>query len=301
MAEYMAVSDATKNGRFAVPAQEKLSQTEQYLAYVTGLGIALAMIGFIFKALGTVDSDVSTSLLLIGLAVIIVGIGAWLTLLRPWEKFDDLKTPYYTGHEEPAPAGEKAEAAVAEALTAAPAVAEKLAARAETDDLTLIEGIGPRSAAALKEAGIATFAQLADQTPAELAQILKERKVRLVGPTDTWPQQARIAATGDLTALENLRDRIKRDVAEDDLTLIEGIGPKSAAALNEAGITTFAQIATMTPEALEKAIKDRKVRLVGSAATWPQQAALAAAGDLSALEALQASLKGGRPQTGGKA
>ena len=292
MAEYIAVSDPTKNGRFAVPAQEELSQTEQYLAYVTGLGIALAMIGFILKALGTVDSDVSTSLLLIGLAVIIVGIGAWLTLLHPWEKFDDLKTPYYTGHEAHAPAGEKV--AVAEALKAAPAVAEKPAARAETDDMTMIEGIGPKSAAALKEAGIATFAQLADKTPAELAQILKERKVRLVGTTDTWPQQARIAATGDLTALENLRDRIKRDVAEDDLTLIEGIGPKSAAALREAGITTFAQIAAMTPEALEKAIKDRKVRLVGGAATWPQQAALAAAGDLSALEALQASLKGGR-------
>ena len=59
----------------------------------------------------------------------------------------------------------------------------------------------------------------------------------------------------------------------DDLTLIEGIGPKSAAALNDAGITTYAQVAAMQPDALEDAIKSRKVRLVAGQAAKRARAA----------------------------
>jgi predicted flap endonuclease-1-like 5' DNA nuclease len=130
-------------------------------------------------------------------------------------------------------------------------------------------------------------------TPEQLEQILSERGVRLVGSTATWPEQARLAAAGDLTALAGQQARIKGGVVEDDLTLIEGIGPKSAAALREAGITTFAQIAAMTPEQLEQIVRERGVRLVGSTASWPEQARLAAAGNLSELEALKARLRGG--------
>ena len=320
-----------------MPAQEKLSQTEQYLAYTAGVGILIAIAALILIGLGTFDSnDVPVSLLLIGLALIVIGIGGWLIMLRPWEKFDDLKTPYYTGHEEHA--AEKAGDAEAHAV-AAPVVAEaaapvaaakpveakpvKAAAPVEAaakpveakpvkaappveaaapapavaavaaDDLTLIEGIGPKSAEALKAAGITTFAQVAKMSPEELEKIVKDKKVRLVGTTEHWPRQAEIAATGDLTALEGYRKRVKGETVADDLTLIEGIGPKSAEALKAAGITTFAQMAKMSPADLEKAVKDRKVRLVGSAESWPMQAEVAAKGDLSALEALQARLKGG--------
>ncbi len=314
-----------------MPAQEKLSQTEQYLAYTAGVGILIAIVALILIGLGTFDSnDVPVSLLLIGLALIVIGIGGWLIMLRPWEKFDDLKTPYYTGHEEHT--AEKAGDAEAHAV-AAPVVAEAAApvavkpvkaappveaaakpieakpvkaaspveaaapapavAAVAADDLTLIEGIGPKSAEALKAAGITTFAQVAKMSPEELEKIVKEKKVRLVGTTEHWPRQAEIAATGDLTALEGYRKRVKGETVADDLTLIEGIGPKSAEALKAAGITTFAQMAKMSPADLEKAVKDRKVRLVGSAESWPMQAEVAAKGDLSALEALQARLKGG--------
>ncbi len=338
-----------------MPAQEKLSQTEQYLAYTAGVGILIAIAALILIGLGTFDSnDVPVSLLLIGLALIVIGIGGWLIMLRPWEKFDDLKTPYYTGHEEHA--AEKAGDAEAHAV-AAPVVAEAAApvaaakpveakpvtaagpvqaaakpvkakpakaappveaaakpveakpvkaappveaavpapavAAVAADDLTLIEGIGPKSAEALKAAGITTFAQVAKMSPEELEKIVKDKKVRLVGTTEHWPRQAEIAATGDLTALEGYRKRVKGETVADDLTLIEGIGPKSAEALKAAGITTFAQMAKMSPAELEKAVKDRKVRLVGSAESWPMQAEVAAKGDLSALEALQARLKGG--------
>jgi predicted flap endonuclease-1-like 5' DNA nuclease len=281
-----------------MPAQEKLSQTEQYLAYTAGIGIVIAIASLILIGLGTLSSNNGVGLLLVGLALLVIGIGGWLILLRPWEKFDDLKTPYFTGHEEHAAAPVTPVKPVeVEPVKAAPpveaAAPSPKAAEAAADDLTLLEGVGPKSAEALQAAGITTFAQVAKLSPAELEKAVKDRKVRLVGSAEHWPHQAEIAATGDLTALEEYQRRLKGETVADDLTLIEGIGPKSAEALQAAGITTFAQMAKLSPEDLEKAVKDRKVRLVGSTETWPMQAELAAKGDLSALEALQARIKGG--------
>lgn len=288
-----------------MPAQEKLNRDDQIVAYVAGLGITIVIIAFILMGLGTVDSgDAVTFGVIPGIALIIISIGYWFYQVKPWSKFDDLTTPAFTGHakrEEEAPTKE-AEPEV-KAAAEAPAKAEKPVAKkpaakaptAEPDDLTLIEGIGRKSAEALAAAGITTFAQVAATSPEDLAKAIKDQKVRLVGSTDTWPEQARVAAGGDLTALEDLQARIKgvTEPAEDDLTLIEGIGPKSAEALKKAGLKTFAQVAKMPPEDLAKAIKDQKVRLVGSTETWPMQAELAAAGKLSELENLQSRIKGG--------
>jgi predicted flap endonuclease-1-like 5' DNA nuclease len=254
------------------------------------------MAALILIGLGTISNNNGAGLLLVGLALIVIGIGGWLIMLRPWEKFDDLKTPYYTGHEAHAAAPVEAAApAAAEPIEAAPPVEAAAPApkTAQADDLTAIEGIGPKSAEALSAAGITTFAQVAKLSPAELEKIIKDQKVRLVSSAEHWPRQAEIAATGDLTALEDYRRRLKGETVADELTLIEGIGPKSAEALKAAGITTFAQVAKLSPAELEKAIKDQKVRLVGSTETWPMQAELAAKGDLSALEALQARIKSG--------
>ncbi|MEW6580015.1 MAG: helix-hairpin-helix domain-containing protein [Chloroflexota bacterium] len=210
-----------------MPAQEKLTPTEQNFAYLIGLGIAITIVALLLIGLGTIDNaDITTSLLIVGIALIVLGVGGWLIMVRPWERFDDLKTPHYAGHDTHAPAEE-----------AAPIAKAKAAPVAEV------------KAAPVTEAKAA---------PAEEA-----------APAPAAP------------------------AAPDDLTLIEGIGPKSAAALNESGITTFAQVAAMTAEQLEQAVKERGVRLVGNAANWPKQAALAAAGDFAALAELQAKLKGG--------
>ncbi len=84
--------------------------------------------------------------------------------------------------------------------------------------------------------------------------------------------------------------------APDDLKRVEGIGPKIASVLQEAGITTFAQLADADVSRLEQILHDADPRLLRLAkpSTWPEQAALAAAGDWEALEALQNALKGGR-------
>ena len=79
----------------------------------------------------------------------------------------------------------------------------------------------------------------------------------------------------------------------DDLKRVEGIGPKFSEVLNQAGITTFAQLAGTGVERLKQIIQEAGLRLADPT-TWPEQARLAAAGDWDALDALQGKLKGGR-------
>ncbi len=80
----------------------------------------------------------------------------------------------------------------------------------------------------------------------------------------------------------------------DDLTKIEGIGPKIAATFQGAGINTFEQLAAADVERLQEILDNAGIRL-GNPATWPEQARLAAAGAWKALETLQDELDGGRP------
>jgi hypothetical protein len=84
--------------------------------------------------------------------------------------------------------------------------------------------------------------------------------------------------------------------APDDLVIIEGIGPKIASVLAEAGITTFAQLAQTEVSRLEEILQAANLRLADPA-SWGEQARLAAAGDFDGLNALQNRLKGGRDIT----
>ncbi len=82
----------------------------------------------------------------------------------------------------------------------------------------------------------------------------------------------------------------------DDLKRIEGIGPKIAAVLREAGIVTFAQLAASDAGRIRQVLRAGGVR-IAFPETWPEQAGLAAAGEWEMLKALQAELKGGRRVT----
>ncbi|MBO9369218.1 MAG: DUF4332 domain-containing protein [Chloroflexi bacterium] len=76
------------------------------------------------------------------------------------------------------------------------------------DDLTIIEGIGPKVASILKEAGITTFAQLASSDPTHLEAILRAAKLQMMDPRG-WIEQARLAAQGDWEGLKKLQDELK--------------------------------------------------------------------------------------------
>lgn len=81
--------------------------------------------------------------------------------------------------------------------------------------------------------------------------------------------------------------------SHDDLKMVEGIGPKVAALLNENGVHTFAQLAAADAQKLNSVLSAAGYGYM-DATSWVEQAALAAKGDLAGLKALQETLKGGR-------
>lgn len=81
----------------------------------------------------------------------------------------------------------------------------------------------------------------------------------------------------------------------DDLTTIEGIGPKIAGLLHAAGITTFAQLAQAEVSRLDQILNEAGAGFqMAKPDTWPEQAKLAAEGKWDELKILQQSLLGGR-------
>ncbi|WP_286174594.1 DUF4332 domain-containing protein [Cytophaga sp. FL35] len=69
-----------------------------------------------------------------------------------------------------------------------------------------IEGIGPKIAETLAEAGIDTFAELAKTDAAKVAEIIAD--VRGNHVTDTWPAQAKLAAEGKWDELKKWQDEL---------------------------------------------------------------------------------------------
>ena len=114
------------------------------------------------------------------------------------EKPAAVETP--KAEEAPAPAPEKKKAAP-----------KKEAAKA--DDLTKIEGIGPKGAEALVNAGVDSFEKLSKSKPEAIKEILTEASSRMahLDPT-SWPKQAKMAADGDWDKLKDWQDNAKAGV-----------------------------------------------------------------------------------------
>lgn len=103
------------------------------------------------------------------------------------------------------------EAAVAEVPHEAPAVQEIVpvpAAVTAPDDLVRLEGIGPKVAKVLNDAGITTFAGLASANAADLQKILSAAGLQMMNP-EGWIEQAVLAAKGDWAGLEKLQGELK--------------------------------------------------------------------------------------------
>ena len=110
-------------------------------------------------------------------------------------------------------------------------------------------------------------------------------------PTIKEPVAAESGAF-DLTAAVAAGFRLRRP---DDLTVVEGIGPKISGLLNDAGCHRWTQLAQMQVTAIKKVLDEAGPRYaLADPRTWPQQAALAASNQWVALRTLQNSLDGGR-------
>jgi predicted flap endonuclease-1-like 5' DNA nuclease len=70
-----------------------------------------------------------------------------------------------------------------------------------SDDLTVIDGIGPGAMQVLNGAGIYTFNQLAHMSVADLRALIDRSGIRVADPS-TWPEQARLAAEGRFDELK---------------------------------------------------------------------------------------------------
>jgi len=154
-------------------------------------------------------------------------------------------------------------------------------AKGLTDDLTLVYNKARQSAITSEILDIVGGANALQQTLDALAKTISDGEVS-AEPVLSAPKAAPAAKAK------------KADASEDELTKIEGIGPKMSAALKAAGIATFAQLAQSSMEEIEAAIKAAGMKFAPSASTWAEQAAFAAAGNWEGLEELQKQLTGGR-------
>lgn len=198
------------------------------------------------------------------------------------------------------------------------------------DDLTTIVGIGPKASELLNADGIESYNDLANSDQAKLRNIIERGGSRfaLLDAT-TWPEQASLAAGGEWDKLSAMQSAMS-DTAfpskplaagttpaatpdapsekpkqparssgkSDDLAKIEGIGPKIAQVLRDAGINSFLELSA-TPESTLKLILEKAGPrfVLADPATWAEQAELAAADRWDDLTKLQDNLDGGRRVT----
>ncbi|TDQ32320.1 30S ribosomal protein S2 [Zeaxanthinibacter enoshimensis] len=84
---------------------------------------------------------------------------------------------------------------------------------AKADDLTKIEGIGPKAAEALVNAGISSYAKLADSDADSVKEILTEASSNLAHlDPGSWAKQAKMAADGKWDELKEWQDQAKGGV-----------------------------------------------------------------------------------------
>jgi large subunit ribosomal protein L17 len=79
----------------------------------------------------------------------------------------------------------------------------------KADDLTKIEGIGAKAAEVLHEAGITSFAKLAESKAEEIKEILEKSGGHFNAQDPTsWPEQAQLAADEKWDELKELQDKL---------------------------------------------------------------------------------------------
>ena len=115
------------------------------------------------------------------------------------------------------------------------------------------------------------------------------RSVAAEAPAPAAPKAAP-AAKADKIELPN-----GKSIKQDDLKMVEGIGPKIEGLLNDGGIHTFAQLANSGLSRLQEILDAAGSRYkMHDPGTWAKQAEFAAAGNWDKLQEYQDYLQGGK-------
>jgi predicted flap endonuclease-1-like 5' DNA nuclease len=146
-----------------------------------------------------------------------------------------------------APIAEPEPVAAAEPV---PAVTPTVESAIPADNLTRIEGIGPKIATALVAAGIRTYRQLADTDVDALRATLKSARLRFAPSLPTWPEQARLLADGDQSGFTALADQIVTNTEPPADPVVESaLEPQPATPIVESVLEPSAPIPVQPPAA----------------------------------------------------
>ncbi len=190
------------------------------------------------------------------------------------------------------------------------------------DNLQIVEGIGPKMNEILNDHGVSTWAELASKSNDDIRAILDSvnaKRYRIID-CSSWPSQARLAVNGQWDNLISLQKNLDSGRAagatgetdskvekllikmgvlkrwkQDDLTAVEGIGPKISQLLQNEGITSWRQLANTEVSKIQSIldIAGKRYKLADPG-SWPKQAEMAADGRWDDLEEYQDFLQGGK-------
>ena len=190
----------------------------------------------------------------------------------------------------------------------------------ESDNLQIIEGVGPKIEGLLKDAGFGTWAALGAAKSEDLKKVLDDAgpRYRMHNP-QTWSDQARLASEDkweELVKYQKFLDAGRESTGNfnnpskveklgmkilgfsndpEDLKIVEGIGPKIEQLLKNAKINTWAELSKTAVDTIQDILdKAGDSFRLADPGTWPKQAELAAAGKWSELSEYQDYLDGGK-------
>ena len=168
---------------------------------------------------------------------------------------------------------------------AAPEPVPTGAAEIELPDMPMPET--PASMAEMEQPDMPVF------EPSDAPEPLPARMAELELPDMLVPESEAMPEIPPVDVRASEPPEVGVPVPQDDLLVIEGIGPKIASLLQAAGITTFSQLAAADVGWLREILAAASLRFADPT-TWPEQARLAAAGDWAGFESLTRELRGGR-------
>jgi len=184
------------------------------------------------------------------------------------------------------------------------------------DDLTKISGINTEVETELRSRGIKSYTDLRDSSKQSIIDTLatESGKHLLEKEAQTWPHQASLAAKGEwekLSEYQVFMDRSQKTAeiikqqshdnqtkvsdSNDDLKIIEGIGPKIEEVLKSNGISSFRDLRMSDRDTLKKHLDDAGTRFkMHEPQSWPHQAGMAEREEWEELKIYQEFMDGGR-------
>ncbi|MEM6297336.1 MAG: helix-hairpin-helix domain-containing protein [Bacteroidota bacterium] len=169
---------------------------------------------------------------------------------------------------------------------AAPTLVAPIVTEPEGSDLLTLTGVTEGDLGNYAKADVASITDLAEAKDEKLVSAFADSKHNFFFAR----QQAILAKAGNTEKLNALKtDNFALALRQDNLQIIEGIGPKIEGLLKDAGIGTWAALAASSKEELKKILDEKggKRYQMHNPEGWPHQSKLALNSEWKALVTLQ--------------